>query len=138
MSINLLQTLQNAYDTTHRLSDTEKQVIKAMMQNNPKSFHDIDDTINEIMLDGKIDIHDIPKIVLLISQIFQQNFRIKNINMANIVKYICHVILESVTLSKENVTLSETLVDTSIDLLNININLIESSIKGCCGVSRSS
>jgi hypothetical protein len=50
-------------------------------------------TINEILDNGKIDIHEIPQIVLLISKIYQKNTTTK-INLINIIRYTVEFILD--------------------------------------------
>lgn len=132
MTLNLLTTLDNAVNASYTLSPRDKALLKAMMNNSPESFHQIDTTVSDIIQDGKIDLHDIPKIVLLVSQIFQMNFNIKNVDLTSIVKFVIHVILEMLPIPSMQVHIAEQLVDTSIDLLATNLTTIEHAVESCC------
>jgi hypothetical protein len=137
MSLNILTTLQDAVNANYTLTIQDKKLLQAMMNNNPNCFDDIDATISDIIQDGKVDIHDIPKIVLLVSQLFQLHFNVKNVDMTSIVKFVVHVILEILPIPHIEVSIAEKLADTSIDLLATNLNYIEHSIENiasssCC------
>ena len=65
-----------------------------MMNNSPQSFQAMEKTIEGILSDGKLDVHDIPNLVLLISQIYKQGSSFKNVNLVNIIKFTVNVIIE--------------------------------------------
>jgi len=78
--------------------------------------------------DGAISLHDIPQLVLLITQLFQSNlFAVKNINLLNVIKYTLDSLLDSKILPIPNglESVAKSIVDTSIELLNTTIPVAE-------------
>uniref|UniRef100_A0A6C0HZR5 Uncharacterized protein n=1 Tax=viral metagenome TaxID=1070528 RepID=A0A6C0HZR5_9ZZZZ len=77
---------------------------------------------------GKLSLHDIPQLVLLITQLFQSNiFAVKNINLLNVIKYTLDSLLDSNILPIPSgvESLAKTIVDTSIELLNTTLPTVE-------------
>jgi len=78
--------------------------------------------------DGNISLHDIPQLVLLITQLFQSNlFAVKNINLLNVIKYTLDSLLDSNILPIPSglESVAKTIVDTSIELLNTTLPEVE-------------
>jgi hypothetical protein len=78
-------------------------------------------TINEILDNGKIDLHEIPQIVLLISKIYQKNTTTK-INLINIIRYTVEFILDMEMMAYyADFATMKNIIDSSIDLLKMNL-----------------
>lgn len=135
MSLNLLSSLQISVNTSYTITEKDRKLIKAMLQNSPQSFDQIDSTITEIMKDGKIDIHDIPNIVLLVSKLFEHTISVKNVDLISAVEFVIHVILSLLPIPPEEIIIVDKIVDSSIGLLKTNLNYIEHVFDSttCCG-----
>ena len=127
---NILLLALNTDTLTIKLTPTEIEYIHNIINNDPQLLYNIGDSINSIISDGKIDLHDIPKIILLMSQIYKSNC-IKNINIINIVKFTLDCILEFKYLPLPNVEIIiiKSIIDNSLDLLSLNIDLVKETNK---------
>jgi hypothetical protein len=97
----------------------------------------IQQTLDTILRDGNISLHDIPELVLLITQIFQSNISVKNINILNLIQYTLDALLESniLPIEKPLQVVAKNMIDTSLTLLNTSLPTIEQewfSIFSCC------
>lgn len=123
------------------LNEHEINYIKNLTKNNPEIFTDVQKTIDDIMSDGKIDLHDLPKIILLISQIVKSHVienAVKNIDIISVIRFVMDSLLDSGLLPLPNIELQliKKIVDSSLDLLkmdtNININIKSNCLKLFC------
>ena len=110
------------------LNTQEMDYIKNLTKNNPEIFTDIENTINDIMSDGKIDLHDIPKFILLISQIFKSHAienAVKNIDIIAVIRFIVDSMLDSGLLPLPNIEIQliKKIADSSLDLLKMDTNI---------------
>lgn len=78
---------------------------------------EIQKTIQDVVKDGNISLHDIPELVLLITQLFQSKISIKNIN---IIKYTLDALLEHnlLPIPQALQSVSKSMFDTALRLLN--------------------
>ena len=116
------------------LSDNEKQYISVLMEKNPEVFAKIQQTMDDIMADGVVDLHDIPKIILLISQMYQANVLvefIQHIRLLSLVKFTVDCLLDSglLPIPQVEVVIIKRIVDTTIDLLSTNMDTIQGMVK---------
>lgn len=134
MTLNLLQEIQKAVNAKYDITSQESKIVQAIINNNPDSFNEIDATLNEIMKDGKVDIHDIPNIILLVTQIIKNRVAIKNVDLSSAIEFIVYVILDLLPIPQAEVKIIKYMVDASIGLLKINVNYIENTIHkmDCC------
>lgn len=107
--ILLLSTNQNVKDVIDKYSlqitQSELNAIQLLIKNNPQLCSDISTQLNEIFVDGKLNVYDIPNIVIIISKLINVGFsniislfdKTENvdINILNVVKYIVCLLLES-------------------------------------------
>lgn len=118
----------------------EIKYVKTIIAEDPTFLDSISTNLNQIVADGKIDLHDIPQIVLVLSKVVKLNFRkiVKNINVLSVVEYILHKIINSGLLPIPPVQkeVLNKVIETSIKLLEMNSEVIESNCKkwwsGCC------
>ena len=119
------------------ITDQEKDFVQKLAKNNPEIFGEIQKTINDIMSDGKIDLHDVPKIVLLVSQIMKNHVienAVKHIKIVSVVRFIIDSLLDSGFLPLPNIEIQiiKKIVDSSLDLLKMDTNV---KMKfNCCGL----
>jgi len=115
----------------------EIKYVKTIISEDPSFLDSISSNLNEIVKDGKIDIHDIPQIVLVISKVIKINFRkiVNHINVLSVVEYMLHALLNSGLLPIPNVekAILNKVVDASFKLLEMNSEIIENDCKKCWG-----
>jgi len=107
------------------LSHNEIEYIKYLV-NDTAAFTNIENAIKEIMRDGKVDFHDIPQIIVAISNIVSLNYIdiYKKIDKIAVIKYIINQIIDSGLLPLPAIELPiiKRIIDSSIDLLEMNLN----------------
>lgn len=123
------------------VSDFEKKFaneiayVKTLAQEDPVVLNSISESLNKIVADGKVNIHDIPEIVLVISNIVKINFRkiVNNISILSVAEYILHAILDSGLLPIPGVQkeILSKVVSVSFQLLDTDAKAIEAGCKKC-------
>lgn len=115
-------------DSHITLSPDEIKIVKDMMVEDPDSFDSIMISIDEILKDGKLDISDIPQMILIISTLFKNSTKSINIHYINVVRFIVNTLLDSerwiMTISEIDLRLLQKNVDTSLELLNSNVCVV--------------
>jgi hypothetical protein len=117
---------------TYSLNDNVLNIIKIILKDSPTSLEKMSNIIKDIISDGKLDICDIPKIVLLITELNNTNlkdvFKTQNIQKSDIfdlIKFIIHLIVELKYVTVENEKKIFEMLDISLTLLNTNIDINE-------------
>ena len=128
--------LNNLNNPSITLNLDEIKYVQGLLQTNPEVFDKITDTVNNIMSDGKIDLHDLPKLLLLITQIYNSNLihsLLNNVDIINIIQYTIDSLLSSDLLPLPNIEVKtiKSIIDTSINLLRLNIIPIENEVSNC-------
>lgn len=96
----------------------------------------INNIIDHIFTEGKIELCDIPSIVLEISDIVKKHIRyydIREINVSNIVKFIIYAVLESDIISITSIEILhiKKMTDMSLDLIEFNKEPQDKSSSWC-------
>ena len=118
---------------THELTPFEFAFIEqAIIDPSSNISIKIQSIINDIMADGKVDMHDVPKIVLLISTMYKEHLllhAVSNIRLSAIVKYTLYAIMESKLLPIPEIVLPllRGAIDSSILLLEFTLPKIKQS-----------
>ena len=115
---------------TYPLNDNVLNIIKIILKDSPTSLEKMSNIIKDIIGDGKLDISDIPKIVLLITELNNTNlkdvFKTQNIqksDLFDLIKFIIHLIVELKYVTVENEKKIFEMLDISLTLLNTNIDI---------------
>lgn len=121
------------------LMNNEIIFIHNLIENNENLFNKIEEEINKIDNENKIDYHDIPQIVILISNIYQSYMveeSIENISLINIVQFTLDSIfdLNLVQVSDFETNLIKKLINSSIQLLRMNSNIIKKEEEYCFSI----
>ena len=124
--INYINTLlQEEYNYLEKLEKLEK------LDNSNKSriISKILNEFNNIIKDGMINLHDIPEIILLITDILKTNIiqnNVQNIEIINIIKFILDSLFESniLLLNSSEINIVNSLIDSSLQLLKTNIDFV--------------
>jgi hypothetical protein len=111
-----------------KLNQYEIDYVYNLIKLQSQIFNSISNEIQNICYDGKIDIDDIPQIILLISKIYKSNIimnNIENIDIVSIVKFTFNSILHAGILPLGNIDINviDKIVNSSIDLLKLNIDI---------------
>lgn len=112
------------------LNENEVTYIQTLIENNPELFNKISEDIKEILADGKLDLHDIPIIVSLITKLFNTNLiktALINVDLINIIQVTIDILLESGLLPFPGFELKiiKCVIDSSLTLLRTNIKYVE-------------
>jgi hypothetical protein len=113
----------------------EIKYVKTIISDDPSFLDSISDNLNQIVADGKVSVHDIPQIVLVISKVIKLNFRkiVNNINVLSVVEYILHALLNSglLPIPKVEKEILNKVIEASFKLLEMNSEVIETKCKNC-------
>jgi len=117
------------------LTPTEVAFVKNLLQDHPEVFHQIQATVTDIVADGKLNLHDLPKVVLLISQIYHAHLVenvVHHVGVIHLVKFTVDALLESgaVPLPDLEIALIKKVVDASLDLLQTNVHVVPGKCSG--------
>ena len=131
----ILTEVLNVSMIDSKLTFDEKKLLKQLILENPTAFHNITVNINKILLDGKINIGNIPQMILIISSFFKNlNYNSNDIDILKLVEFISNTILDSGIwpLPEIEIEILKSVVDTSIKLLDSNLGSIEIETKNTC------
>lgn len=136
IKFSILESIKSPELITNINKDEESYLINLFSTNN-KLIQELDDLIDDIMNDGKIDYHDIPSIFLFVTKILKEYIsHHKNIDVYNIIKFIVEIIIFKYdNISTVDIIIVDRMLNTSIDLLKESPTLIMSSWKllpFCC------
>ena len=127
---------------SYPLSDNVLILIKILVKESPQSLEKMSNIIKDIISDGKLDMSDIPKIVLLITELNNTNlkdvFKTQNIqksDLFDLIKFIIHLIVELKYVKVEDEKKIFEMLDMSLTLLNTNLDissLVAMKPSWCC------
>lgn len=115
------------------LDDQLINIIKTILSAAPDMFNNIEKAANEIIKDGKIDSKDIPQLIIIVQQIYQMIYSLKNIKLdakkrseitGTVLKYFIHllVLLEKIKIENDKkdqfLKDCDALIDACIGLLS--------------------
>jgi hypothetical protein len=115
---------------SYNLNEDEKKWITEFIQVSPECFSDLDDDIKTIILDGIIDLHDIPFLIKLFAVTYNSEMVKQDIvnskYMITFIKFSLNVLLEPqfLILSKIEIDIVEKVINTSLSLLTMNLENI--------------
>jgi hypothetical protein len=134
----------NKLKSSLKISDKSIEITQALLKISPDIFKNIEKSINAIVVDGELNISDLPSIILLIKDLVNTDINnikkdIKNLTIENIIQFIKDLLLilieENIIKTNDKKTV-EKLIDASIELLSSTINIKETIFSifnlGCC------
>ena len=130
--------LLNLNKTEYDLSSEQIEWIKKFMALSPKSLENILIDIKVIIEDKKIDLHDIPMIIKLITDVYHNDAIKINLsdpkNLIGFIKYTINILINSqyIDLSSVEKKVIINIVDFSLNLLSINLKT--SATKSCLSI----
>ena len=121
---------------TLQCNPEELAYIQKLIQDHPALFHTVEKEMNHVLEDGILNIHNIPEIVLLLSQLFEIHFiqhSIQEIGIGNLVRFTVDAVLDSnlFHLPKIETEIIKRVVDVSLQLLSADVKSSPTSV--CCG-----
>lgn len=107
------------------LNDQEKLFLYKMTQKTPELFHTIMKNIYKIIKNEKLDIHDIPRVIFIISKALNEEDFVcgPDITYTSLIRFLIDSILESGILPfpKFEMDVVIRIINSSIDLLELNM-----------------
>ena len=145
-NINDILNNPEKFNINTQLTQDEKDYLIKFFYNNNVILLDIQKIVDEILSDNKIDYHDIPNIILLLTKMSMNYFKINtSLNIFKFIKFITEVIifLYVKPSSVDQIITINKLIDVSINILKINPHIltgkynnfltkINSMINSCC------
>lgn len=112
------------------LTENEINIINLILKNHPELLTNICNNISDILKDKKIDMNDIPKIILLLKDVINlysttKNLKIKKNDVIDFIKNILIILINSdiIKIDTEDKVLINNLIILSVQLLETNINM---------------
>ena len=125
--------ITNITNVKYNLSPEQIAWIKYFVSLSPNTLEIILTDIQNIIKDGKIDLHDIPMIVKLVADIYHTDIKKLSIrdskNLIVIIKYTLNILIDTqyIELSLEEKEKITNVLDASLYLLSMNIKTNEKS-----------
>jgi len=128
--------IKNTKYANEFLTIDEIKYINYLSLHYPELCEKINKIVEDITGDGQIDFDDIPKIILLLSEIYKSHIlenEIKKVNVLKLIQFTMDTLLDSefVPLPEIEIKICKSLVDSSIQLLDTNVQIKELEHK-CC------
>jgi hypothetical protein len=114
------------------LNDDVINIINKIISQIPNKLNDIEKSLKEVIKDGKINVSDIPELIILVQSIYQVLYHVKDIKIddkkraditARVLKLLIHILVEErkikVDKNKKELFYKETdlLIDSCVSLL---------------------
>jgi hypothetical protein len=123
------------------IKDNVLNIAKLIVQNSPKSLQTISKILEDIVSDGVLNYDDIPKLILLITSLYNTEFSkldtFKGITQKDVIefiKFLIHSMIELELVQTNDKKKIFEMVDISLNLLETNINVMDviSAVKSNC------
>jgi hypothetical protein len=124
----------NTMKTSIKITDKSIEFIRLMVNNNPDVFKIVEKDINEIMIDGILDITDLPSLVLLVKDVLNLNMdtiksNIKDLTIHDTIQFIKDLLLilieEDYIFVYDKINIEKSIsmyIELLSSTINININ----------------
>ena len=131
--IKLLSSEENVKNLKANIKITDKSVefIRLLLNNSPEVFKTIEKDINAVIVDGVLDIADLPSVILLVKDVLNLNLDsinsgVKNLTVQDSIQFIKDLLL--ILIEEDYITINdkktvEKLIDACIELLSSTINV---------------
>ena len=113
------------------LSQEELTFIKTVLQFYPHKIHQMHEEIKLLVINGTIQSHDIPQMVIILSNIYNdillENPTDHPISIVHIIKFTLNSILDAELIPLPNIEMSviNQIINTALTLLNMNLSPIK-------------
>jgi len=133
--VDFISNLQNNISISTNLTPDEVAYINKLVQaesdisGNFGIISQVKMEFNNIIKEDIINLHDIPKLILLITDILKTNIvqnTIQNVGLLNIIKFILDALFDSnlLPLNPTEISLIKSLIDSSLQLLQTNVDFV--------------
>jgi hypothetical protein len=136
---SILECIENRFINTRILDSREKEYIRNIIYKNPDIIHNIQEEIRYIHhQQEKIELHDLPEIILIIYRIYQQNMvenAVENLCITNLIDFTMDILLEKKRIYVPNTEkmVIRKMIKTSLNLLDTNTHkIIKDHGEECC------
>ena len=129
--MQIIHVLENALFSDKycvHLTQNEHVFMHDLLQQHPEVFGKIQATLEEIISDDKVDLHDIPKIVLLCSEIYHQHlilYIVQEVGVINLLRFTLDALIDSgiIPVPEILICVVKGVVDISLNLLAANVHI---------------
>jgi hypothetical protein len=127
--------ITNLHNSDYNLSPEQIEWIKNFLSLSPETLEVILTDINNIMKDNVIDLHDIPMIIKLITDVYHTEAKKMNIsnskNLITFVKYTLNALIDIqyINLPAAKKSIITDIINISLDLLSLNL---QNNNRTCC------
>jgi hypothetical protein len=115
---------------TYNIDDKVVKLIKLLVQDSSDSIKAISSLFEEISADGKLDLNDVPKIVLVVTKLYKTNLKelfgknsLKVEDLLEFIKFIVHSVIELDLIKVDDKQKIFQLLDVSLLLLDTTIEI---------------
>lgn len=121
-----------------KMSAEETEYLKTLINDNPALFGKIQKNMENILEDGKINLHDIPQIILLITNLYSSELStskiVKAVGFINIIEFTIETLLGIFPIPNGERILIDKIVHSSLELLKqspIIVKTADNCFIGC-------
>ena len=129
-----------------RINDNVIQLIKLILAKSPDSLKMISKTFEEVTADSVLDANDVPKIVLLMTNLYKSDFKkvlletkLKLSDLAEFISFLIHTVIEMDIVKVDNkekifqvLNVSLMLLETTADIDLPSVQEVSASCLGWC------
>ena len=135
---------------SYKVDDKVVSLIKLLVDNSPDSIKGISKLFEEISADGKLDMNDVPKIVLVITQLYKTNLKelfgknsLKVEDLLELIKFMVHSVIELDLVKVEDkqkifqmLDISLSLLATTVEIPSVSIEEVKTFCFSFCGIKK--
>lgn len=116
------------------LNNNEIIFLQTFISKNPDKFNAISENIKNITVDGELNLHDIPEIILLVSNLFDSDIIktiLDDVDIINIIQFTIDTLINSGLFPFSTIELSTLtyIINSSLALLRTNFIFIKNEKK---------
>ena len=122
----LIQQFENQCHLDYEMSDHDTAYLSFIMEHNPAVFHNIESGVQDLVKKGRVGVHDIPQIVVLLSKLFQDHKEAHgydSVDLFNVVEFVLDTMIDSRVIPFHDMesTLVKRVIGSSLELLKMNV-----------------
>jgi hypothetical protein len=120
-----------------KISGEEVNCIHHLFLHYPEKGTKINKILDDIIDDGKLDLHDVPNIILFLSQIYKSHIienEIQNMDVLHLVQITIDTLFDCgfLPLSKMEIDTIKKIADLSMQLLKTDVTIKKIEKEACC------
>ena len=121
---------------SYKVDDHIVSLLETVLKKSPETFDKISNSLSDILNDGKLDLSDLPKLILLVAEISNIEFKkvlieeVKNSSdIIELIKFIFQLMIELNFIKVDNVDKYNELLSNILKLLTLDVSLPIKEVK---------